>query len=57
MFARLTTTVLGPDEPEVAAEIVERILPALQSLDGFKGILVLADDSTRVVHGSLRSRG
>jgi hypothetical protein len=57
MFARLTTTVLGPDEPEVAAEIVERILPALQSLDGFTGILVLADDSTRVVHGSLRSRG
>jgi heme-degrading monooxygenase HmoA len=51
MLARLTTTVLGPDEPEVAAEIVERILPTLESLDGFRGILVLADERTRVVHG------
>jgi hypothetical protein len=51
MFARLTTTVLGPDEPEAAAEIVERILPTLQSLDGFKGILVLANETTRVIHG------
>jgi hypothetical protein len=40
MFARLTTTILGQDEPEAAAEIVERILPTLQSLDGFKGRLV-----------------
>lgn len=51
MFARLTTTILGHDEPEAAAEIVERLLPTLQSLDGFKGILVLADEKTRVVHG------
>ena len=51
MFARLTTTVLGPDEPEVAAEIVERILPTLKSLDGFKGVLVLADERRCVVHG------
>jgi heme-degrading monooxygenase HmoA len=51
MFARLTTTVLGPDEPEVAAEIVDRILPTLENLDGFKGVLVLADEKTRVVHG------
>jgi hypothetical protein len=51
LFARLTTTVLGPDEPLAAAEIVERILPTLQSLDGFKGILVLADETTKVVHG------
>ena len=50
MFARLTTTVLGSDEPDAAAEIVERILPTLQSLDGFKGILVLADE-TGVFHG------
>jgi heme-degrading monooxygenase HmoA len=51
MFARLTTTVLGHDEPEAAAEIVERILPTLQSLDGFKGVLVLADETARVVLG------
>ena len=51
MFARLTTTVLGDDEPDAAAEIVERILPTLQNLDGFKGILVLADEKTRVFHG------
>ena len=51
MFARLTTTVLGPDEPEAAAEVVERILPTLQSLDGFKGILVLANETTRVIYG------
>lgn len=51
MFARLTTTVLGPDEPQAASEILERILPTLQSLDGFNGILVLADETTRVVHG------
>jgi heme-degrading monooxygenase HmoA len=51
MFARLTTTVLGLDEPDAAAEIVERILPTLQSLEGFKGILVLADEKTRVVLG------
>jgi heme-degrading monooxygenase HmoA len=51
MFARLTTTVLGLDEPEAAAEIVDRILPTLKGLDGFKGILVLADENTRVVHG------
>jgi len=51
VFARLTTTVLGVEEPEAAAEIVERILPTLKSLDGFKGILVLSDEKTRVVHG------
>jgi heme-degrading monooxygenase HmoA len=51
MFARLTTTVLGPDEPEAAAEIIERILPTLESLDGFKGVLVLADEKTKLVHG------
>jgi hypothetical protein len=51
MFARLTTTVLGSDEPGAAGEIVERILPTLQSLDGFKGILVLADETTGVFHG------
>jgi heme-degrading monooxygenase HmoA len=51
MFARLTTTVLGPDEPRIAAEIIERILPTLKSLDGFRGILVLADERTGVVHG------
>jgi heme-degrading monooxygenase HmoA len=51
MFARLTTTLLGLDEPDATAEIVERILPTLQTLDGFKGIIVLANEKTRVVHG------
>jgi hypothetical protein len=51
VFARLTTTVIGPNERQAAAEIVERILPTLESLAGFKGVLVLADEKTRVVHG------
>ena len=51
MFARLTTTVIGPEQEDAAAEIVERILPTLRSLAGFKGVLVLADDDKRVVHG------
>jgi hypothetical protein len=51
VFARLTTTVIGPNEREAAAEIVERILPTLESLAGFKGVLVLADEKTRVIHG------
>jgi heme-degrading monooxygenase HmoA len=51
MFARLTTTILGTEEPAAAAEIVERILPTLKSLEGFKGVLVLSDEKTRVVLG------
>jgi heme-degrading monooxygenase HmoA len=51
VFARLTTTVIGINEREAAAEIVDGILPTLRSLDGFKGVLVLADEKTRVIHG------
>jgi heme-degrading monooxygenase HmoA len=51
VFARLTTTVIGTNEREAAAEIVDGILPTLKSLDGFKGVLVLADEKTRVIHG------
>lgn len=51
MFARLTTTVLGANEREAAAEIVGNLLPTLESLPGFKGVIVLADAETRVVVG------
>jgi hypothetical protein len=51
VFARLTTTVIGINEREAAAEVVDGILPTLKSLDGFKGVLVLADEKTRVIHG------
>jgi hypothetical protein len=51
MFARLTTTLIGPEEPDAAAEIVERILPTLEALDGFLGVIVLVDEKTRLVHG------
>jgi hypothetical protein len=51
VFARLTTTVIGVNEREAAAEIVEGILPTLKGLEGFKGVLVLADEKTRVIYG------
>jgi heme-degrading monooxygenase HmoA len=48
MHSRLTTTVLAPDEPESAAEIVEAVLPMMRELSGFKGVIVLHDDDRRL---------
>jgi heme-degrading monooxygenase HmoA len=44
MYARLTTTVLAPDEHDAAAEVFPQVLPTLKALDGFKGIVVASED-------------
>jgi heme-degrading monooxygenase HmoA len=44
MYARLTTTVLSPDEHDAAAEVFPQVLPTLRALDGFKGIVVASED-------------
>ena len=51
MFARLTTTVLGSDEPDETEEIMGNLLPTLRGLPGFKGVLVISNAETRVIHG------
>jgi hypothetical protein len=51
MFARLTTTVLGSDEPDETEEIMGNLLPTLTGLPGFKGVLVISNAETRVIHG------
>ena len=42
---------MGVNERQAAAEIVDGLLPTLKSLDGFKGVLILADEKTQVIHG------
>lgn len=49
MYARLTTTVIGTEEHEAAAEVVDQILPTLRGLDGFKGIVVISNPEERTV--------
>ena len=44
MYARLTTTVLAPDEHDATAEVFPQVLPTLKGLDGFKGIVVASED-------------
>jgi heme-degrading monooxygenase HmoA len=44
MYARLTTTVLAPDEHDASAEVFPQVLPTLKGLDGFKGIVVASED-------------
>jgi heme-degrading monooxygenase HmoA len=41
MYARLTTIVFAPTEQDPAASVFERILPLVQELDGFRGMLLL----------------
>lgn len=54
MFARLTTTTLGADEPDVSADVFEIILPAVRELDGFAGMFVLSElEGRRIVALSL----
>ena len=44
MFARVTTFEGAPDQvDELARYAAERVLPALSELDGFNGLLGLAD--------------
>jgi hypothetical protein len=51
MFARLTTTVLGVNQRDESAEVLQNILPTLTSLSGFKGLIVLVDSEERAVVG------
>ena len=54
MYARLTTTLLAPDEHDASAEVFPQVLPTLKSLDGFKGMLVASEgDGKRVIALSL----
>ena len=54
MYARLTTTVLAPDEHDASAEVFPQVLPTLKGLDGFKGIVVASeDDGKRIIALSL----
>lgn len=55
MYARLTTTVLAPDEHDATAEVFPQVLPTLKGLEGFKGIVVASeeDDGTRIIALSL----
>jgi heme-degrading monooxygenase HmoA len=43
MYARLTTTVVGPAEPDSTAEIFEQVMPTMRELDGYRGLVVLND--------------
>jgi heme-degrading monooxygenase HmoA len=51
VFARLTTTVLGANEIDATEEIMENLLPTLRGLPGFKGVLVMSNKETHVIHG------
>ncbi len=42
MYARLTTIVFAPTEPDAAETIFQQILPAVEELQGFKGMLMLS---------------
>jgi hypothetical protein len=54
MYARVTTTLLSPEEVDVSADVFERVLPAIRELDGFSGMLVLSEmEGRRVVAVSL----
>jgi heme-degrading monooxygenase HmoA len=50
VIARLTTTVLGPDEPDASSEVIENLVPTFDELPGFRGVIVLTDADTHVVH-------
>jgi heme-degrading monooxygenase HmoA len=42
MYARLTTIVFAPTEPDAAGTIFRHILPAVEELQGFEGMLMLS---------------
>jgi heme-degrading monooxygenase HmoA len=50
MYARLVTTVLSEGEVDASPEVFERVLPAVEELDGFKGMLILSElEGRRIV--------
>jgi heme-degrading monooxygenase HmoA len=44
MYARVTTIVFGKEEEVDAGALYRQVLPTVQALDGFKGMLVLSGD-------------
>ena len=42
MYARLTTVVFAPGEDFDAASLFRNVLPTLEELDGFKGMMVFS---------------
>ena len=42
MYARLTTIVFAPTEPDDAEMLFRQVLPTVQELQGFKGMIVLS---------------
>jgi hypothetical protein len=42
MYARLTTIVFASAEPDAAETIFRHVLPAVEELHGFKGMLMLS---------------
>ncbi len=52
MYARVTTVEAPPDRMDDATRFVqEQVLPQLQQLDGFKGIIALGDRQSGKVLG------
>src|ERR671911_2214560 len=52
MYARLTTIEAPPDRMDDAARYVqEQVLPQLQQLDGFKGLIAIRDRGSGRVRG------
>jgi heme-degrading monooxygenase HmoA len=47
MYARVTTIVLGADEKVDAGALYRQVLPTVQALDGFRGMLVLCGEDAR----------
>ena len=42
VYARLTTIVFAPTEPDDAEMLFRQVLPTVQELQGFKGMIVLS---------------
>lgn len=49
MYARLTTTTLATDQRDEVAQVLEEVMPVFRQLEGFKGMIVAAEDDGRRV--------
>ena len=50
MYARLTSTTLGPGQTDESGAVFAELLPTLRTLDGFKGMVILSEVDGREVH-------
>ena len=50
MYARLTTTTLGPGQADESGAVFAELLPTLRALDGFKGMVILSQIDGREIH-------